>query len=223
MAVVFDEVELPVFFTRVTNGGPKGSTTVITNPFSGVSQRNVNRLDQLWEGVIEYAHLEPQELNDLIAFFRCRDAMARGFLLTDYTDFWASSDGTADDPIGTPMQFGTGDGSTTVFGLHKRYTSGGVTRERRIVKPVSGTVSIYKNDVLQTLTTHYTIDYSTGIVTFVAAPTNGHTLKWTGEFYIPVRFATDHFNPSVGDAVTEISLSGLPLMEIAAAEFELSV
>lgn len=223
MAVVFDSVELPVFFTKMVNGGPRGSTTVITNPFSGVSQRNVNRLDQLWEGAIEYAHLEPQELNDLIAFFRCRDAMARGFLLTDYTDFWLAADGSASNPVGTPNQFGTGDGSTTVFGLYKRYSSGGITRDRRIVKPVTGTVSIYVNDVLQTLTTHYTIDHATGIVTFVAAPTNGHSLKATCEFYVPVRFATDHFNPSVGDAVTEVSLSGLPLQEICAAEFELSV
>lgn len=223
MSVVFDSVELPILFNRISSGGPEGSTAIVTSPFSGVSQRNVNRLDMLWKGAVDYSLLQPSELRDLIAFFRCRDAMARGFLLTDYTDFWAAADGTADSPVGTPAVFGTGDGSTTVFGLYKPYTSGGQTRTRRIVKPKSATAVIYKNAVLQTLTTHYTIDYTTGIVTFVSAPTNGHSLTATFEFYVPVRFATDHFNPSIGDGVTEISLSGLPMAEILPAEFGLAV
>lgn len=230
MATVFDETAIlnncadgGVIDYSAISGGPEKSTTVITSPFSGVSQRNVNRLDPLHRYSINTALLTQAQLNDLRTFFHCRDGMARGFRMKDMMEFWASADGTPYQPIGTPTNFGTGNGSTTVFGLYKTYTSGGVTRTRRIVKPVSGSVSIYKNGVLQTLTTHYTIDYTTGIITFVAAPTNGHVLTWTGLFHVPVRFATDYFNPQMNDAITALSYDNLPLLEIPAAEFELSV
>lgn len=225
MATIFDETAVltDVIDYNAISGGPEKSTTIVTSPFSGVSQRNVNRLDPLHRYAISTALLTPAQMNALRAFFHCRDGMARGFRLQDCTEFWASSDGTFETPIGTPNNFGTGDGTTTAFGLYKTYTSGGVTRTRRIVKPVSGTVSIYKNGVLQTLTTDYTIDHATGIVTFVSAPTNGHALTWTGRFHVPVRFATDFFDVSMQDAASAISYNNLPLLEIPAAEFELAV
>jgi uncharacterized protein (TIGR02217 family) len=162
-------------------------------------------------------------LSSLRAFFHCRDGMARGFLLKDMAEFWFSADGTPLQPIGSINQFGTGDGATTIFGLYKAYTSGGVTRTRRIIKPVSGSVLIYKDAVLQTLTTHYTINYTTGIVTFVSAPANGAVLGCKGLFYVPVRFMTDFFNVEMNDAVSAISYNNLPMLEIPPAEFDLDV
>lgn len=230
MATVFDESAIlnnptdgGVIDYHTITGGPEKSTTVITSPFSGVSQRNVNRLDPLHRYSINTALLTQQQLNDLRTFFHCRDGMARGFRLKDMTEFWASPDGSPATPIASQTNFGTGDGVTTVFGLFKTYSSGGVTRTRRIVKPISPTVSIYKAGVLQVLTTNYTIDYTTGIVTFVTAPANGNALTWTGQFNVPVRFATDYFSPAMSDAVTAISYSDLQMLEIPAAEFALSV
>jgi len=223
MSLVIDDVLLnDVIDYNAISGGPEASTSIVTNPFSGVSQRNVNRLDQLHKYNINTALLTQQQLNDLRAFFHCRDGMGRAFYFKDMMEFWASPDGSAYDPIGTATSFGTGNGAETEFGLYKTYSSGGVTRTRRIVKPVSGTVSIYKNSVLQTLTTDYTIDYTTGIVTFAAAPTNGHALTWTGQFYVPVWFATDQFDPGQNDAITALSI-GLPMIEVPASMFELSV
>lgn len=225
MATVFDETAVltDIIDYSAISGGPEGSTTIVRSPLSGVSQRNVNRYDPLHRYSINTALLTQTQLNNLRAFFRCRDAQGRGFRLLDMTEFWASADGTPAAPIGTPNQFGTGDGSTTEFGLYKTYTSGGVTRTRRIVKPISGTLSIYKNGTLQTVTTDYTIDHATGIVTFTSAPTNGHALTWTGRFHIPVYFGVDWFNVEMNDAISAISMPQIPLIEIAAAEFELSV
>lgn len=225
MATVFDETAIlnDIIDYSAISGGPEGSTTIVRSPLSGVSQRNVNRYDPLHRYAINTALLTPTQLNNLRAFFRCRDAQGRGFRLLDMTEFWAAADGTPTSPVGAPNLFGTGDGSTTVFGLYKTYSSGGVTRTRRIVKPISGTVAIYKNDVLQTVTTHYTIDHATGIVTFLTAPTNGHTLKWTGRFHVPVYFGADYFNTEMNDAVSAISMPQIPLIEIPAAEFELAV
>jgi uncharacterized protein (TIGR02217 family) len=149
--------------------------------------------------------------------------MARAFRFKDWSEFWFSSDGSAIAPIGSINQFGTGDGATTIFGLYKTYSSGGVTRTRRIVKPVAGTVTIYKNGVLQTLTTDYSIDYSTGIVTFTAAPAAAAVLGCKGQFDVPCFFGSDYFNPGLNDAVSAVSYESLPLVEAPAAMFGLSV
>lgn len=37
----------------------------------------------------------------------------------------------------------------------------------------------------------YSLDYKTGVLTFAVAPTNGTIVSWSGEFYIPCRFAED--------------------------------
>jgi uncharacterized protein (TIGR02217 family) len=83
----------------------------------------------------------------------------------------------------TTRNFGTGDGTTTIFTLKDEMG------ER--VAGTTGTVLIYKDAVLQTVTTHYTLDVNTGVVTFLTAPANGLALTWTGSFYRRVRFADD--------------------------------
>lgn len=232
MATVFDDTAIlnnpsdgGVIDYNAITGGPEGSTTIITSPFSGVSQRNVNRPggDFLHRYSINTAQLQQQQLNDLRAFFHCRDSMARGFRMRDMTEFWASSDGSPFAPIGTPNPFGTGDGSEDTFGLFKTYSSAGVTRTRRIIKPIEGSISIFVDDVLQVEDTDYEIDYATGIIEFDSPPGNGDVLTWTGLFHVPVRFMTDYFEPQMADALTNLSYQGLPLLEIPAAEFELAV
>lgn len=218
--LVFDEVTLSVS-PRAMRGGPEASTTIVSNPFSGLSQRNVNRYDQLHRYEVIYDYLSPEELNELRAFFHCRDGMARGFRFRDWSEYWFSADGTAADPIATPNWFGEGDGATTEFGLYKRYSSGGVTKDRRIIKPVDGSITIYVNGV--TPPAAPTVDYETGIVTFLSAPADGAELTVTGLFDVAVFFASDWFNPNLGDALTEISYQSLPLVEIPAAMFGLEL
>ncbi len=112
------------------------------------------------------------EAQTLLAFFKAHRGAWDSFLFTDPYNASVTAQG-----------FGTGDGTTTVFYLTDEMT------ER--VSAVNGTASIYKAGVLQTITTHYTIDTSTAKVTFVTAPTAGQALTWTGAFYRRVRFADD--------------------------------
>jgi uncharacterized protein (TIGR02217 family) len=229
MAITFDEILLNPHYSHIARGGPEASTDIVGAP-SGVRARNVGRLDQLHRYVIGYELLEPPERRDLKTFHICRDGMARGFRFKDWDDYWASADGLPDATIATPMQFGTGDGAKTQFGLYKRYTSAGVVRERRIVKPVAGglaydsranTVTVYVNGVAQT--SGVTVSSTTGIVTFSVAPANGAVLAWTGEFDVPVTFASDWFSPAVGDAVTVGEYNDLELTEVLPVEFDLAV
>lgn len=88
------------------------------------------------------------------------------------------------DSVATDQTFGVGNGSATVFQLTR--TLGSFTEP---VKAINGTPSIYKNGVLQS--SGYSIDVTTGIITFTVAPTAGQTLSWTGNFYYRCRFAKD--------------------------------
>lgn len=58
---------------------------------------------------------------------------------------------------------------------------------------LTDTVKIYVGGTLQTHTTNWTIDATTGIVTFTGAhiPGGGTTITADGEYHIPTRFAND--------------------------------
>lgn len=114
------------------------------------------------------------ELRTLVGFFNARQGSFDSFLFND-----------TDDNSVTAQNIGTGNGSTTQFQLTR--TFGGFTDP---VYDVNGTPLIYKAGALQTLTTHYTLS-STGLVTFVTAPTAGQAITWTGGYYWRVRFEQD--------------------------------
>lgn len=223
----FDEILLPECFSSVASGGPEYATEVSRNQ-AGIEQRASRRFDAVRRYSLEASLLSQANLRELLAFFLCRDGQLRPFRYKDLTDYWASSDGTVDAPIATPMQFGTGNGTKTRFPLSKTYTSGGQTKVRQICKPIAGgltydsrvnTVSIYKAGVLQTVTTHYTLSSADGVVVFGSAPSNGQTLTWTGHYDVPVRFATDWFRPGMNDAITAVSLQSMDLIELLPIEF----
>jgi hypothetical protein len=80
---------------------------------------------------------------------------------------------------------------------------GSVDYVRDVKKPVKlddGTaqVRVYVNDTLYSEATAgpntYTIDTTTGIVTFNTAPADGDEVEWDGLFDTPVRFNTDRFS-----------------------------
>ena len=115
----------------------------------------------------------------------------------------------ADDVI-----IGTGDGSAVAFQLIKSY--GLVYVVNRVIQlPVEGTVAITVAGVAKVETTDYTVDYSTGLLTFGAGdiPTTGQVVRATFEFDVPVRFTDDVLKVSMtmddfGD------IPSIPLMEV---------
>ncbi len=114
------------------------------------------------------------ELSALVGFFNARQGNFDSFLYID-----------PDDNTVTAQAIGSGDGGNRLFQLVR--TFGGY------VEPVFDTNSvplIYVNGVLQTVTTNYTIS-ATGLVTFVAAPSAGLAVTWTGTYYRRVCFAQD--------------------------------
>lgn len=169
-------------------GGPQYLTQV-SEATSGFEQRN-----QVWSQPrckydISHALRTSAEfldatysVNVVRDYFHAMKGRLHGFRFKDFTDYKDNAGGI----------LGTGNGSTTVFQMVKRYTTGSFTTDRQIKKPVAATVQVFKDAVLQTLTTQYTLNSTTGVVTFVTAPGNGSVLTWTGQFDVPVRFDQDH-------------------------------
>lgn len=99
------------------------------------------------------------------------------------------------------------------FQIIKTYLAG-LTTEREISKPVDGTVLVAVDGTLQTLTTDYTIDHTTGIITFVngSVPLAAEDVTVGYEFDVPCRFGSDRLNInynaySVGD-------TNVPIIEV---------
>jgi uncharacterized protein (TIGR02217 family) len=178
--VDFIDVRLPEDIERGAKGGPRFKTTVI-GLNAGGEQRNADWSQQKCEFDVSYGVRNKDDWQEVLDHFYMVQGRAIGFRFKDWSDFEA-----------TTNLFGTGDGSEDTFPLYKSYGTSPNLFFRRITRPISA-ISIYVNDVLKTVTTHYTVNYSTGVVTFTAGnePANGATIKWTGEFDIPVRFNTD--------------------------------
>lgn len=197
--MAFVEVQFPADISYGSSGGPEYATDIVASS-SGYEQRNVH-----WEQArarynVAHGVKTKAQLDALIAFFRARKGRAIGFRFKDWTDFQATNE-----------VLGTGDGARTQFQLIRQYVSGSGAETRRITKPVSGTVQIYKNAVLQT--TGVTVDMATGVVTFAAAPLSGQVVTASFQFDVPVRFDTDKLSATL-DAYGVHSWLDIPLVEV---------
>lgn len=195
----FVEIQFPADISYGSSGGPTFSTDVI-EAFSGFEQRNINWSAARARYNVAHGVKTQSQLDELIAFFRARQGKAIGFRFKDWTDYQAVA-----------QNIGTGNGSQTVFQLTKKYTSS-VTVTRVIKKPVNNsTLKIYLNAVLQS--SGYTVNYTTGAVTFTTAPGSGVAVTADFEFDVPVRFDTDQLDAAIDDFGTR-SWSDIPLVEV---------
>jgi hypothetical protein len=76
------------------------------------------------------------------------------------------------------------------FRFKDRTDSGSVIELRTITKPVAGTVKVYLDGVQQL--SGWSVDTTTGLITFGTAPVLDVEVTADFEFDVPVRFDTDH-------------------------------
>lgn len=106
------------------------------------------------------------------------------------------------------QEFATGTGAEQSYQLIKTYTYSALTADTDVILPVSGTVSIWIDNVLRTETTDFTIDYATGILTTTAAlgDITGQSLEWAGEFDLLMALEAPPVTRSVSTEVWEGSI-----------------
>lgn len=206
MSNPFDEVQFPVSIALGATGGPGWSTVVVTLS-GGYEKRNQNWANARSKWDVSTGIKDPADMAAVIAFFRARFGRAVGFRFKDWLDFNATN-----EPCG-----GLASGGNTVFQLQKTYTSGPGNSVRKISKPVASPApKIYLNGVLKTITTDYTLDLTTGILTMTAAPS--YVPTWTGQFDVPVRFDIDDLDvaiESMQDAGVFLSRAAkIPIVEL---------
>ncbi len=208
MTATFDEIELPLRVGYGSSGGPSFSTEIVVID-SGYERRNQNwsqarRVFDARTGV-----RSASDAGALLNFFHARAGRARGFRLRDWSDFTTASDGIS-APTFSDQTIATGDGATMIFQLVKNYVSGGVTHQRVIAKPVAGTVVIGVNGIQQT--TGWSVDTTTGLVTFATAPAAGQSITAGFQFDVPARFDTDQLALSAENSA--MYKSEIPIVEV---------
>jgi len=204
----FHEIRFPTSIAFHSSGGPERKTEIVTLG-SGFEERNAVWSNSRRRYDVGYGVKTLDDLHAVIAFFEARLARLYGFRLKDFADFKSCAPQTALAP--TDQSIGTGNGSNKVFQLAKTYTSGTSSWSRTIKKPVTGTIRAAING---TETTAFTLDTTTGELTFTAAPANGATITAGFEFDTPVRFDTDTLSVNLSNfAAGEIP--SIPIVEIA--------
>jgi len=234
---LFDEILLNpnIFSAGGALGGPQFANTHIKNPATGIYKVNVNRYDpqQVWDFNTDL--LTAAELDYFIEFWGGGHGSAYGFRCLILSDFYV-----IDEVIGT----GDGSQTVfPLYRTYKR-PGASHTYIRRIIKPVvnallgGGGVTLYEANGVTTraipsvrgsalsvpaftvkkdgvTTTAYTVDNTTGKITFSAAPANGVVVSWSGEYDTPMRFMQNSFQLKPD---TSSDIQGLQLCEILPAE-----
>lgn len=151
----------------------------------GAERSNLNWSEALRRFSFSVGPREEEFISELIEFYHAVGGTAGRFRFKDHSDFKSCHVDLDPTSIDQPLVLAAGV-SPESYQLTKRYTAGALTRDRRIKKPVSGTILISDNAVLKAEGSDYTIDYTTGLVLLNFAPAG--TLRWGGEFDVPCRF-----------------------------------
>lgn len=183
-------IETPRFPENLSYGsqGGPGFQTGIAVLQSGHEQRRGVWATPRHQYNASFAVKTVADVETVRDFFQAMRGRLHGFRFKDWNDYTSASDGVS-SPSDTDQTIGTGDGAETDFQLVKLYTTGTETLTRTINKPVSATVVVSLDDVGQG--SGWSVDTTTGVVTFSAAPGNNVVVKAGYEFDVPVRFDID--------------------------------
>ena len=188
--MAFDEIRISDNYSSSSTGGPEYVDTVVVTA-SGAEQRNNAHSKPRRTWMLEYAGLE--EVAALVVFFRGRRGRVRGFRFKDWDDYKIEED----DPVAMVEL------TATTFQIQRLYDDGVLDQLQDVYKPVSGTVKIW-NGISEIIPADFTVDYTTGIVTFGSNP--AYTPLCSCEFDIPVRFDSNQLAVSQGPALRKANV-----------------
>ena len=207
-------IESPRFPDRIAYGAAGGPEfkTEISVPISGREERNSAWAYPRHSWDVSHGINGQADYDALRAFFLIAKGRANSWRFKDWSDYQAAHTG---DGKGVALGL-----TTTTFQLVKRYTSGSTTQDRLIRKPIAAGFELKDTGVTLTLTTDYTLDATTGIVTTVV-PRTAANLTWSGEFDVPMRFDTDKLDGRIVSRNAQKGLlyewSAIPIVEDMAA------
>lgn len=214
--MAFHEIRLPLYWSEVDDSGPTYAnlrTIVRSGAETSVA---------LWEFPLRDWTLSARPLNkdrfdELVAFYHARGGDFHGFRWQDPRDYLV---GRSEAAVETPVA--TSTLTSTTFQIVRPYTSGGITKSQPVYKPngdtltntvatqADSTVRVYQADGTTEVTSGWTVNLTTGVITFSGAP--GYVPKCSCEFDWPVRFDIGR----LPDSYTQFmrALNGVKLIEL---------
>jgi uncharacterized protein (TIGR02217 family) len=183
----FHEVQLPPTISRGARGGASGHKTTIVVSGSGFEQRNIDWAKARGSWNLAYGIKTRDDWESIQAFHFARRGRAHGFRFKDWADYNAEFE----------LIEASADAGQTTVQLIKTYADAEGSYVRTIYKPVSGTVSLYKNGS-STPMAGISVNTVTGLVT-VPALSASDVVRATFEFDVPVRFEDDELRSAVED------------------------
>jgi uncharacterized protein (TIGR02217 family) len=210
--MAFHEIRFRTDIALGATGGPERRTEIVVLG-SGAEERNARWADSRRHWNVGTGIKTLDQLHSVIAFFEERRGRLYGFRWKDASD-WKSG-----APSGLPtagdQRIGTGDGTTATFLLSKTYGSLHAPWQRRINKPVAGTVKVAVNGAIKTIGTQVSVDSVAGTVTFLAGniPSAGAAVTAGFEFDVPVRFDTDRLDIDLS-LFAAGSIPAIPIVEV---------
>lgn len=177
-------------------GGPMWNTTIIVTG-AGAEQRFKRWTQPRYKYQLDEGPRPASVALQIEQFFIARDGEFGGFRFEDYADYQISF------PTDT-IQL-----TATTWQIQKTYQSGSVSRSRMIYKPVAGSVAVFNQS--NGVVGGWTVDTTTGIVTFSIAP--AYVPKVTCSFHVPVRLDTAEFSRNM-ISPTGFEIRGIQLIEL---------
>lgn len=179
----------PTDISYGSTGGPSYKTRIISTA-SGFEYRNRNWQKSRHKYNAATGIQTEDNLDDLISFFHLAAGKYNTFRFKDYKDFKTckTSQNVAQDDV---TLIADAVGGETEVQLFKTYTVGAISVNRDIIMPIASTLLLAINDILQVQNTDYTIDDTTGIVTFTDPLTANDFVTCGFEFDVLCRFDVD--------------------------------
>ena len=206
---VFHDERFPDRISRGARGGPRRRVEIVTLQ-SGHEERNASWSASRRSYDVAFGLRSNDDLQRVVTFFEAVGGQLHGFRFKDWSDYKSSPVPsrviTSRDQI-----IGTGDASTQTFQLVKTYASGSLEYRRTITRPVAGKTVVALNDEEQV--GGFSVDHTTGLVTFDVPPAAGVVVSAGFEFDVPARFDTDALDVTL-DIERTGSISSIPIIEI---------
>jgi uncharacterized protein (TIGR02217 family) len=208
----FHEIRFPTAISRGATGGPERRTDVVALG-SGHEERNSRWADSRRAYNAGYGVKSLDDLHAVVAFFEERRGRLFGFRWKDHADSRSCPPSASPTALDQPV--GIGDGTLATFPLVKQYGAIHAPWQRRITKPVAGTVLVALNGTPQTIGTAVLVDATTGILTFQPGhvPAEDAVVSAGFEFDVPVRFDSDKLEVSL-HGFSHGAIPSIPIVEV---------
>jgi uncharacterized protein (TIGR02217 family) len=208
----FHEILFPLDIALKSASGPERKTEIVALG-SGAEERNARWAHSRRRYDAGYGVKTFVALSAVVAFFEERRGRLHGFRWRDRLDHSSATGGSSVTPL--DQAIGPVGGTTGAYQLAKTYGATYAPYRRPIAKPVAGSVRVAVNGTEQTLGSAFSIDTTTGIVTFLSGhvPAGGASVTAGFLFDVPVRFDTDYLEVDLS-AFAAGSVPRIPLVEI---------